>query len=303
MTLTEQFEQDRDRLLADLEGAGDPVRAQAVLGSELDRILFRYNEECRDDRLREAASYMIQTARMALSLTDAAGDVRIWERLPDRKEDRGIRALSGLALILLIAGAACGVLAAAGIGGKLENGPGPVLVSAAFAAAAIVLSWLSGWLHGKPEKAALKKKGGSTGTSSAEHNVRKTEISVDPQKLYRSVHGVLLTIDRNLEDIRSAGNWERRQQAGQASRIEGRTLELCASLLEAAASGDGEYALERIEDVKYFLHEKGIEAVMYSGEHEDWFDILPGTKTGTIRPALTEEGVLLKKGLATAGRS
>lgn len=300
MTLTEQFEQDKDRLMADLEGAGDPVKAQAVLGAELDRILFRYNEQCSDDRLREAASHMIQAVRMSLPLMDAAGDVRVWERLSDGCENRR-RGLSGGALFALIAALVCGVLASAAVWTGTEAGPGPVLTAAGLIAAALVSAWLSGYLQGKPMEFLKKRKRRPEKTPDGKGG-RRTEISVDPQKLYRCIHGALLTADRNLDDIRSAGNWEKRKQAGDVPQIEGRTLELCVSLLEAAASGDGAYALERMEDVRYFLHEKGIETVMYSKEHADWFDLLPGTKTGTIRPALTAEGALVKKGLATAGR-
>ena len=296
MTLTEQLEQDRERLLADLEGAGDPVRVQAVMGAELDRLLFRYNEQCQDEREREAASGMMQTARMALALTDSAGEVKIWENARAAQRTSGWRILLGLPLVLLAAACACAVLALVTLGNNPESTL-PNLVSAAvLLAAASAAAFFAGWLAQNPERSLRKKAGRGKETS------RRTEILTDPQKLYRCLHNILLTIDRNLADIRSAEGWKKREQAGQASQIEGRTLELCLSLLEAACSGDGNYALERMEDVRYFLHEKGIETVMYSKEHADWFDMLPGSRTGTVRPALTEEGVLLKKGLAVGGK-
>ena len=78
-------------------------------------------------------------------------------------------------------------------------------------------------------------------------------------------------------------------------------LELFAGLMEAAASRDEEYALEKIGDVKYYLHKNNVDAVDYTPDHEDWFELLPSEEAGTIRPALVSEGRLLVKGLATGG--
>ena len=102
MTMTEFLEKDKDRLIADLSAAGDPVRAQ----------LIRYNEQCEDEKLQEAAGYMIGIARMALTLTDCIGDVKIWEQKKDSAGDRRLK-LTGLSLGLLILGGLLAVFAAA----------------------------------------------------------------------------------------------------------------------------------------------------------------------------------------------
>ena len=47
------------------------------------------------------------------------------------------------------------------------------------------------------------------------------------------------------------------------------------------------------------LHQKGIEAVEYSEENRSWFDVIPGEKRETIRPALVKDGRLLKKGIVS----
>ena len=73
-----------------------------------------------------------------------------------------------------------------------------------------------------------------------------------------------------------------------------------SELLEAGYSGDGEFALERLGSVKFFLHKNGIDAVEWSPENDELFDRLPAAESGTIRPALVSEGKLLKKGLAAA---
>ena len=62
-TLQEYLEQDKEKLLADLQQAKSPEKTQEVLGRELDRMLIRYNEDCAVPDLRDAAAYMLQTAR------------------------------------------------------------------------------------------------------------------------------------------------------------------------------------------------------------------------------------------------
>ena len=73
-------------------------------------------------------------------------------------------------------------------------------------------------------------------------------------------------------------------------------------LMAASYSGDPEYALEKIEEIKYYLHRQQIEVVDYSEATAQYFDLMPGTQGGTIRPALVADGVLLKKGLAQTGK-
>lgn len=60
-------------------------------------------------------------------------------------------------------------------------------------------------------------------------------------------------------------------------------------------------AREQIENLRYFLHGKGIEAVDYDEKADRaWFDFLPpGGGRMTLRPALMKEGKVLKRGLAS----
>jgi hypothetical protein len=114
----------------------------------------------------------------------------------------------------------------------------------------------------------------------------------------------MLSVDQSVEEIRASERWKQREKAGS---IDGKTvtpseLELFSDLLTAAYSGDAEYALEKIEQIKYFLHRQQIEVVDYSKENEKYFDLMPVSKAATIRPALVAQGGLLKKGLASSGR-
>ena len=81
-------------------------------------------------------------------------------------------------------------------------------------------------------------------------------------------------------------------------RLAEKDLSLMGELLEASYSRDGEYALDKLNQLKFRLHQEGIETVDYSPENENWFDRLPSSQSTTIRPALVFNGQLLKKGLA-----
>ena len=72
--------------------------------------------------------------------------------------------------------------------------------------------------------------------------------------------------------------------------------------MAASYSGDPEYALEKIEEIKYYLHRQQIEVVDYSEATAQYFDLMPGNRAGTIRPALVADGQILKKGLASTGK-
>ena len=57
---------------------------------------------------------------------------------------------------------------------------------------------------------------------------------------------------------------------------------------------------EMLSGIRYYLYKKNVEIVNYSREQASSFELLPGKKTGTLRPALMANGRLLKKGLASS---
>ena len=134
-----------------------------------------------------------------------------------------------------------------------------------------------------------------------EHQV---EIRPDSEKIFRNYRAAIFSVDQSLEEISAAERWSKREQAG---NIDGRKattpeIELFSDLMAAAYSGDPEYALEKIEEIKYYLHKQQIEVVDYSSDTAQYFDMMPGNKAGTIRPALVADGQILKKGLASTGK-
>jgi len=80
---------------------------------------------------------------------------------------------------------------------------------------------------------------------------------------------------------------------------------LLASLLEAAYAhredAMAEDAAEMISEIRFYLHGSGVELADYAPEHASWFELLPAPQTATLRPALIQDGRVIRKGLASAG--
>ena len=293
MKMLDYLEKDKNQVMAQLDQAGSPEKAQKVLSQTLQKLLFQYNEDCGEPQEREAAAYMLQTAQMALPLVDTAGEPKVWER-PAGMDGAGapVKA-SGRSTGFLIAGViALGVslVAAAtrsmGILGALSL---PVILIAL--ALAFVLIYLAGYYRGAPAAPGKKK-----------NPMYQVEMLTDTQKAFRCLRAIVISVDQTLEQIGAGLKWEKDREGFEIEdKADAAQIELFSSLLEAAASGDGQFALDQLEQVKYYLHTKQIEAVDYSSDTAAWFDVMPSTRTGTIRPALVSGGRLLKKGLASGG--
>ena len=293
MKMTDLLEKDKDSLITELAAAGTADKAVRVLENEMDKLLLKHNEQCESDRERESAAYMMQAVRLSLPLIDSNGATKVWERGAGRSDEGGSFKVSFLVLFIL--GLALCVFgfgpmffnAYVAAEEKLRN---EVLLHGGATIVGLVCLYFAGYMYSRPKKEGKK-----------EHQV---EIKVDANKIYRNFRTAILSIDQSLEEIGAAERWSKRDKAGS---IDGRTvtsseLDLFSDLLAAAYSGDPEYALEKIEQIKYFLHKQQIEVVDYSSETAKFFDMMPGSKAATIRPALVAQGGLLKKGLASAGK-
>lgn len=294
MKMTDLLEKDRDSLITELAAAGTADKAVRVLENEMDKLLLRHNEQCESDRERESAAYMMQAVRLSLPLIDSNGAVKVWERGGGPVDEGGSFKISFLVLFIL--GLALCVF---GFGPMFfdsyiaaeANVRNDVILHGSATVVGLICLYFSGYMYSRPKQAGRKK----------EHQV---EIRVDADKIYRNFRTAILSIDQSLEEISAAERWSKRDQAGS---IDGRTvtsseLDLFSDLLAAAYSGDAEYALEKIEQIKYFLHKQQIEVVDYGSETAKYFDLMPGAKAATIRPALVAQGGLLRKGLASTGK-
>ncbi|MBE6042104.1 MAG: hypothetical protein E7220_06245 [Clostridiales bacterium] len=292
MKMTEILEKDKERLLTELSGAGTAEKAVKVLENETDKLLLRFNEQCDSEKERDSAAHMMQALRLSLPLIDSTGETKVWES--GGREEQVRKTTIPFILLTIAAIGLCvyGLLPLflASMNSVASNVRTEVVTRGIFVVAGVIAAFFAGSLS---RKSSVRK--------DVNHHV---EIKVDPAKIYRSYRNALLSVDQSLEEVAAAERWSKREQAG---NIDGRKattpeIELFADLLSAYYSGDPEYALEKIGDIKYYLHRQQIEAVDYSEETKQYFDMMPGNKTGTIRPALVADGGLLKKGLASSGR-
>ena len=295
MKMTDLLEKDKSSLLTALSAAGTADKAVHVLENEIDKLLLKHNELCETDRERESAAYMMQALRLSLPLMDSNGKIKVWESGQKTEEDTG-GSFKLSFLILLLAGLALCVF---GFGqlifeayiGAEETARDQVLLHGGASVVGLIALYFSGYMYSRPKKVSGKK----------EYQV---DIRIDADRVFRSFRTAILSVDQSLEEICAAERWSAREKAGS---IDGRAvsqseLDLFSELLAAAYSGDPEYALEKIEQIKYFLHRQQIEVVDYTKENEKYFDLMPGSKAATIRPAMVAQGGLLKKGLASTGR-
>ncbi|MCR4672512.1 MAG: hypothetical protein K5637_04680 [Lachnospiraceae bacterium] len=288
MTLTELLENDKEIIISNLKQAKTPERAGAVLESELDTLMYRYSEQCESNSGRNASAYMLQTARTAVPIVDSIGETSIWERSGNTpvKENKSIPLISKIMLVLGIVGAAFAiVLLATDVSSMLQLQKLPAAIISA--AAGVLFTYISGATRKRKPKEQPEPD-------------RQVEISVDAEKLYRYLYAMSVTMDRNLRTI-AEEETQRAQISGGADREEledSGGLEVIAGLLEASYSGDGQFALDKIQNLKYYLHKSGIDVLDYSEETENYFDMIPSKRPGTIRPALMSKGKLIKKGLA-----
>ena len=289
MKLVELLEKDKENLLTELAAAKEPDRAIRVLENELDKILMTYNEQCDSERERDAAAYMMQAVRLSLPLIDSVGETKIWET-GDVVEAHKTRMWPLVIILLVVAVVLCGVgllpmvLDLGGID-KVDY-----VKLAPMELGGLAAAMVAGLLARRPGPKKTK-----TG--------QRVETHVDPNKICISFRNALLAVDQNLEEIQSMQRWEKREKAGKIDghEVSASELDIFSDLLAASYSKDPEYALEKIDDIKYYLHKQQIEAVDYSEETAQFFDMMPSQRAGTIRPALVADGKLLRKGMASAG--
>ena len=288
MKMLDYLEQDKDHLLTELAKAAVPEKAAHVLENEMDKILLRYNDQCDNERERDAAAYMMQAVRLATPLVDSVGETKVWER---ETTAGGAKKTLPAIILIIIAVALCALAIIPDITISATTGLQTSETSRyIFGAVGVAIAALAGFIFGKPVKSGDKE--------------QTVEVRIDSAKTYRNLRTAILSVDQSLEEVQAAERWAKREKAGEidgkpASSAE---IDLFSDLLAASYSKDSEYALEKIEDVKYFLHKQQIDVVDYSQDTKQYFDLMPGKQPGTIRPALVADGKLLKKGLASGAK-
>lgn len=285
-TLLDLLESDREMILASLNRDRRPESAQAALEKALDRVSLRYAEQCDDADARNAAQLGLRAMKSALPLMDSVEEVRRWQRAADKPASRRMKpaAMGFLAVgAVLVLAVMLGLLIT---GGRLAGAVAFIeaLVPAVLGMAA--LFW-AGVQYAKPEK------------SREEAPAVRDEFLIDVEKVWHHLRGMLLLLDSAVEQVRGASAKAGERVALEVPAPDSAQLELFSTLLEHCyAHPDDPDSREMADSLRFYLHGAGVEVVDFRPGRETWFECLPARQSGTIRPALTREDKLVKKGLA-----
>ena len=294
LKLQDILESDKEMILENIAADSSPAAVVNVLDRELDRMLSRYAEGCPDENAVTAAGNMIKSIKNSLPFMEAVDDVKEWKLTGDTEENKRTLRLAGIILTILgLASAAASFFLQ--LSRTSESASIILLNTALPLAAGIIMIFIGGLIILTPRK---QKKGKPEDT--------KLEFRVNPGEIYRVLKGIMLAADKSLEDMQETARLEKEKSlmASGGSDLKPEEAELFSSLLESlytkrntekSAETD-----EMISGIRYYLYRKNVEIVNYSREQASSFELLPGKKTGTLRPALMANGRLLKKGLASS---
>ena len=264
-------EEDKIRTELKADSAIDQNRRQSVdrLNEVLDSVLLRYSAANAGDRKRQAvADCQAAAVRDMLGLL-LAGTAR--------KEIEKRRFRVGGVICLLLA-VIFGLIAALLI--RDYYLPGCILM-----AAAVLFGFLAGRLwYGEREV--------------------RVHAELDADVVWKTLKKAMETMDRKSEEyLAQEETWLREQKDASSPASASRdpeTLRLLGDLLEALYADNGDYAIRQLKKLLPWLRQQGIEAVDYSPETADLFELLPTKRSSaTQRPALVSGETLLLAGRAT----
>lgn len=298
LTLSSLLEEDKERLMSEIDADRSVSNTSKVLEKEVDRLLMRYSQEPASETALAAAQQMMATVKSSLPAVESVTDVEVWQKdTPQQKQKADV-----ISVVFLAAGGALSVIPSIAHPGSVLY----VLIGA-------VCLGLGGFLLGHKKTDKSGRTSASAGGSGTD---RQTKFLVDPDSAYHLMKRMIMTVDRGLEELpvydRNASGYAAGSMlpgslaSSGAERVPAGDIDFFAELLENAyASARQEpknrSAQEQIENIRYYMHRKGIDAVDFSDACErNWFEFLPsGGSRITLRPALVREGKLLKKGLAS----
>lgn len=291
MALSELLEQDREMVMAQLMQDRSQEQALKVLEKEADRLTYR--AAATRGGQDKAAPSMLQVLKNLLPLVTSVTEAEVWEKESVRQTER--HRVGMPAILCMIAGVICviaGIIAPSGLGWLPL--PGALL----FAVAGCVLLLAGGFLAGRG-------RGMGKGQKQPDRQLQHTFL-VDAARIWHILQGTLLGIDHSLEEMREdAGRREKADRGEAAAAMPKAELQFFADLLENSyarrrQSPSDEALSEQVENIRYYLHTKGIETEEYSPQSAAWFEILPGDYDAvTIRPAMVKDGSLVMKGMAS----
>ena len=331
-TFIELYEEDQNRLRAELTDARSSRRQMEVLEEELDRLLLRYNDHCPTEAARQCAAFGISGARMTVPLLcagedpDAQGTGLAQSVAEANERGTGLRHSIGGAnaqdtgigqsgketsaqytqagkktrllvksFILCIGCliSAGSILIPAGSTPALQEILNLRFVLWMLAAGFALI--LTAFLIPATPSGRKSKSGRNTDTDIWAMKYREAS-KID--RICSTLRNYILLLDRELEAVCTAEQEKEMAGAAPAGPADEQEAAMLAGLLEAAYSRDGDYALDKLDELKFYLHRKGIRVVDYSEETRTMFDLMPAQHNATIRPALVTDTKVLSRGLA-----
>ncbi|MBQ5951952.1 MAG: hypothetical protein IJL66_07390 [Lachnospiraceae bacterium] len=287
MELRELLEQDKERVLSRFSAAQDMTEAAGICEEEMGRLLLRYQEERRQEEAAPEAARALRVASAAAPMIAGVGQVRAYQQVdvaaPKKKGEPAV-ILMLIAALLSLGGAAAAVI------GRADNFPDWVFWAGW---AAVVAGIFVAFFAGRKSKHYPEEAG----------NAKRYEVHPDGQRLFRAMTAVAAVIDRSIAEAAEEKKLLTAQSLPEDGPLAEDELELFGRILENARTMGGDEGEQLESDVRFFLHQKGIEAVSYDPEKAHWFELLPGDEAETLRPALVCGGKLLKKGLAAGAGS
>lgn len=267
------FENRKDVLRAQLEGAQGKAQAVSVAAMTLEQIACDLAQDETDDAARQRQQAVMAVAkRLPLGLRAARAEGQLVLR-PAKEEQASLAQkakLSAFGLGALMLGALAVYEA---IDGKTT-----FALMQALGAALLCI----GGRRAAPQMQQMEAQGVE---------------AVDADALVREVGEICQAADVCASDLMLID----RECA--AARLTGTAddamLGLLASMMEARASGRDDLALRALSQAEQTLRMLGIEAVAYAPAQAAMFDVLP-TLGGarTVRPALVKDGRVLRRGVA-----
>ncbi len=297
-TLSELLAEDKETVMNRLLSDRAQEKALTALESEMDRLMYKAGAMEGSGAQSEVVQGMLQVVKSTLPLIESVSEAEVWEKESGHQSDR--RRLPGpVSIVCLIAGIVCAVSGLVGqsIAGKVLR-PDTLL----WTIAGCVLLVIGGYLAGKGRKDPGAGKAGA----GKEKQVRQTFL-VDPAKVWHILQGITLSADHSLERVKDLDEVrEQESNADSKAPMSKDELQFFCDLLENAyarrrRAPSDDTLREQVESIRYYLHSKGIETEDYSVQSVSWFELLPASgQAVTIRPALIKDGVVIRRGLASA---
>ena len=299
-TLAGMLEMDRELVVGSLRAERTPAKAREILEKETDRLMIRSAAASPDTPGQQAVQGMLRVIRNTLPFLESVSETEVWEKNTGAGK-QGLH-LSIPAILSLTAGLVCeaGALIGQSIAGRILR-PGAVLTMLAGCALLV----LGGCLTGRGRKEGRDGPVLSGARTGAGDREAMQTFLVDPDQVWHVLQGIALTADRMLEEAEEAGKAGSGSGAEQGQNpLKKQELSFFLELLEnvyARRREDPEDASlrEQVESIRYYLHTRGIDTEEFSEERSQWFEVLPsGGACATLRPALVQDGRLIRKGLA-----